>query len=735
MRSAYGSIVRGKIVSWDALRQQLPKSYTPTEVETVQRAYNLAERAHADQKRKSGEPYIIHPVAVAGILADLRLDHQAIAAALLHDVAEDTATDIPDLAEEFGPEVASLVDGVTKLSAIADLANLPADSRDPKIESLRKMFLAMVSDIRVVLIKLADRLHNMRTMSYMTPDDQRRISRETLEIYAPLASLLGIFQIKWELEDLAFRYLEPQIYADMRNKLAQRRQEREAYLQRVSDTLQTELAGHGVHGEISARPKHIYSIWRKIKKKGVDFDQIYDSQGVRIIVPEIADCYAALGVVHTLWRPIHGEFDDYIANPKDNQYQSLHTAVMGPEGQALEVQIRTPEMHRIAEIGVAAHWRYKSQTRKDDAYERKIAWLRSVIDWQTQEKNEGTDFLNTVKEDLFKDRVYVFTPKGEVIDLPAGSTPIDFAYLVHTEIGHRCRGARVNDRLVGLDYHLKNGEQVQIITAKRGGPSRDWLNPHLGYVKTARARNKIRQWFRQQDRDENITAGRELLDHELSHLGVDGVTYDDVGHLFGYEKQDDFLAAIGCGDITNVMIVTKVLEIGRVEEPPKKATEELGTEEAPQKPAKAVEGIAVQGVGNLLTVLSRCCNPMPPDDIVGFVTRGRGVSVHRRDCPNVLATKDTERLIEVDWGEAVPTASRVKIRVQAYDRAGLLADITSIIDEEKIYLEDASAVTARQDNLAIITATLEVRNAEQLSRVLSRIEWLPNVVSVKRQNG
>ena len=723
-------------MTWDRLRQQLPRSYSPQDVELVRRAYTLAESAHDGQKRVSGEPYIIHPLAVAGILADLRLDAQAVAASLLHDVAEDTTTNIPDLAEEFGPEVASLVDGVTKLVEISELANLPVDSRDPKIESLRKMFLAMYSDVRVVLIKLADRLHNMRTMSYMSPEKQRRISRETLDIYAPLASLLGIWQVKWELEDLAFRYLDPTTYAEIEKSLAQRRIEREKYVERVTEILRNELSKHGIQAEISGRPKHIYSIYRKMRKKGVTFDEIYDRHGVRLIVPEIADCYASLGVVHTLWRPIPGEFDDYIANPKENLYQSLHTAVMGPEGQPLEVQIRTPEMHRIAEIGIAAHWRYKTQTRHDDAYERKIAWLRSVIDWQTQEKSGGNDFLATVKEDLFKDRVYVFTPKGDVIDLPAGSTSIDFAYRVHTEIGHRCRGAKVKGKLVSLDYQLQNGDQVEIITAKRGGPSRDWLNPHLGFIKTARARTKIRQWFRQQNRDENITAGREQLERELNRLGVDNLTYEHIAQLFDVSTVDDFLASIGCGDISTIDVATRVLKLGRPEEPPKTlAQEQLGSQEAPQRPPVAVQGIAVQGVGNLLTVLSRCCNPMPPDDIVGFVTRGRGVSIHRRECPNVTALKNSERLIEVDWGNTNPGASRVKIRVQAFDRAGLLADITSIIDEEKINLEDASAVTARPDNLAVITATLEVRDAEQLSRVLSRIDRLPNVVSVKRQTG
>jgi len=725
-------------MTWENLLHQLPKGYLPQDIDLVRRAYELASAAHAEQKRDSGEPYIIHPVAVASILADLRLDAKTIAAALLHDVAEDTTVEIPDLAEEFGAEVASMVDGVTKLVAISEMARLPTDSRDPKVESLRKMLLAMVGDIRVVLIKLADRLHNMRTMSHIAPEKQRRISRETLDIYAPLASLLGIWQIKWELEDLAFRYLEPEIYTEMKLALAQRRAARENYVQRVVETLQAELEKNGIRGStITGRPKHIYSIWRKMMHKGVPFDQIYDRQGLRVIVPEISECYAALGVVHTLWRPIPGEFDDYIANPKENQYQSLHTAVIGPEGQPLEVQIRTPEMDRVAEVGIAAHWRYKSQTRHDEVYERKIAWLRSVIDWQSQERTDGDDFLATVKEDLFRDRVYVFTPKGEVIDLPAGSTPLDFAYRIHTEVGHRCRGAKINGKLVNLEYQLRSGDQVEILTAKRGGPSRDWMNPHLGYIQTSRARNKIRQWFRQQARDENIAAGREILERELNRLGVDNITYEEVAGLFGITSLDDFLASIGCSDISTVEIAERVLQLGKVEEAPKPLLEELGTQEAPQKPAPAGQGIQVQGVGNMLTVLSRCCNPMPPDDIIGFVTRGRGVSIHRRDCPNVLNLSQ-ERLLRVSWGSdasSAMAASRVKIRVQAYDRSGLLRDITEILNDEKINLLDASAVTARQDNLALITATLEVRDAEQVSRVLSRIDRLPNVVEVRRQKG
>ncbi len=721
-------------MSWETLRGHLPKSFTPQEAALVRRAYEYAEAAHVGQLRKSGEPYIVHPEAVAAILADLRLDAHTVAAALLHDVAEDTHYKVPLLAEEFGPEVASMVDGVTKLENISDMAAYPLDSRDPKVESFRKMLLAMVNDVRVVLIKLADRLHNMRTMGYMPPDKQQRISRETLDIYAPLASVLGIYQIKWELEDLAFRYLEPDIYVKMKKQLNEKREEREAYVASIIHSLRTELARHGIEAKISGRPKHIYSIWRKMKRKGVTFDQIYDQHGLRLVVADVADCYAALGVVHTLWRPIKGEFDDYIANPKENQYQSLHTAVFGPNGRPLEVQIRTPDMDRIADVGIAAHWRYKSQTRHDEAYERKIQWLRSVLDWQSQEQAGGSEFLATAKDELFKDRVYVFTPKGEVIDLPAGSTPIDFAYRVHTEIGHRCRGAKVRGKLVSLDTVLQSGDQVEIVTTKRGGPSRDWLNPHLGYVRTSRARSKIRQWFKQQNRDENIAAGREILDRELHRLSVENLTFQDVSGLFGYQTLDDFLIDLGTGDVTTADLAKRVLQLNKPEEVLREASAELPRAEQPQKAARQGDGISVQGAGSMLTVISRCCHPMPPDEIVGFVTRGRGVSVHRADCPNVIRL-DRDRIIRVDWGSSPPQLSRVKIRVTAFDRAGLLKDIIEVLDMENINMEDASAVTAHRDNLAVITATVEVRDAEQLGRVLYKINQVQNVRDVRRLKG
>ena len=720
----------------DSLISELPKSYLPQDIALVRRAYEVAAAAHDGQLRKSGEPYIEHPLQVARTLADLRLDSRTVAAALLHDVVEDAPTKAPNLVEEFGPEVASMVDGVTKLVSVSEMSNLPADSRDPKVESLRKMLLATVGDVRVVLIKLADRLHNMRTLDSMSTEKQRRISHETLEIYAPLASALGIYQIKWELEDLAFRYLEPETFDKIEKELNQSDTVRTIYVNNVTEILQAALVEHGIHGAVvKGRSKHIYSIFRKMRKKGLNTaEQIYDQIGFRILVPEVGDCYAALGVVHTLWRPIQGEFDDYIANPKDNEYRSLHTAVYGPEGRSLEVQIRTPEMDRIAEIGIAAHWRYKSQERHDVAFERKIQWLRSTIELASQESAQSGEFLSTVKDDLFKDRVYVFTPKGDPVDLPMGATPIDFAYQIHSEVGARCRGAKVNGKLVGLDYQLQTGQQVEITTAKRGGPSRDWLNPNLGYTKTARARSKIKQWFRQQDREQNIVAGREILQSELDRLGMDTLTHADVAALFGRAEIDDFLADLGCGELTTVDIAKKVLELGKVEEPLKEASAELKPLEGPQQPAVSVDGVAVQGIGNLLSYLARCCHAMPPDEIIGFVTHGRGVAIHRRDCPNV-SRLDPDRHILVSWGSKAPRISRAKIRIQAYDRAGLLNEITGIFKEENINLLDASAVTARKDNMALITATIEVRDVEQLSRVLARISRLPNVQEVRRQKG
>ncbi len=630
----------------------------------------------------------------------------------------------------FGEEVASLVDGVTKLSQIDRLSSEGRTSvEEQRAESLRKMFLAMVHDVRVVLIKLADRLHNMRTLGALPEDKRRRIAQETLDIFAPLANRLGFWQLKWELEDLSFRYLDPEMYHEIAQRIAERRGDRERQIAQVAAILKERLHEAGIEAEVDGRPKHIYSIYRKMQRKGLDFDQIYDVQGVRVIVDTVTDCYASLGVVHSLWTPIPGEFDDYIATPKDNMYQSLHTAVVGPDGKPLEVQIRTHEMHRTAEYGIAAHWRYKEGGKQRDlAFEKKIAWLRSLMEWR-QEVASASEFLDSMKTDVFQDRVYVFTPKGEIIDLPAGSTPIDFAYHIHSEIGDRCRGAKVNGRLVSLDYQLRTGDQVEIITAKRGGPSRDWLNPHLGYVKTSRAQQKIRQWFKKQDRAENIAQGRAIVERELKRLGLEDVNLEQLGRALQYDKVDDLFAAVGYGDVSIQNLTTKALEIER-----EVAAELPLPPTTPQRPPTvSTSEVTVTGVGNLLTTLAKCCNPLPGDDIVGYITRGRGVTIHRRDCPNLLARTDRERLIQVDWGVAKRQTYPVKIEVSAYDRGGLLRDIAAVVADEKASMSAVNARTDKRDNTAIFTATLEIEDIDQLSRILTRIYRLPNVLEVRRQ--
>jgi len=700
------------------------------ERELLRRAFDLANQSHANQQRASGEPYIQHCLAVAQMLAELRLDTAALAAALMHDTLEDTEVTYQQLETQFGSEIATLVDGVTKLGQIDHLSGMSDRNikEDTQAESLRKMFLAMVDDVRVVLIKLADRLHNMRTLSSLPEHKRKRIARETLEIFAPLANRLGIWQIKWELEDLALRHLEPGIYKEIATLIDERRPDRERYITKVVSQVREELKKANINAEVTGRPKHIYSIYRKMKRKGVDFDQIYDVRGVRVTVETTRDCYAALGVIHSLWRPVPGEFDDYIATPKDNMYRSLHTAVVGPEGKPLEVQIRSYEMHYTAELGIAAHWRYKEGHKQDLVFDNKIAWLRQLMEWR-QEVTDAHEFINSLKTDVFQDRVYTFTPKGDIMDLPAGSTPIDFAYHIHTEVGHRCRGAKANGRLVALDYQLRSGDQVEILTAKRGGPSRDWLNPHLGYVKTSRARSKIRQWFKRQNREENIIQGRETLERELKRLGLDETPYDQIAKKFSYDKVDDLMAAIGAGDINAHQIAGRALELAKPEE------EFLEIPSVPAMPATAATGIRVSGVGDLLTHLARCCNPLPGDDIVGYITRGRGVTIHRRDCPNVLRTNDQERLIEVAWGRELMETHPVNVRVQAYDRQGLLRDIAAIVADEAINLSAANIATRKKDNIATMMVTLEIADIDQLSRVLARIERLPNVVEARRQTG
>ncbi|MGB3906781.1 MAG: bifunctional (p)ppGpp synthetase/guanosine-3',5'-bis(diphosphate) 3'-pyrophosphohydrolase [Anaerolineae bacterium] len=710
----------------EGLLERAGDSIPAGEIPLIKRAYQTAAEAHDGQLRASGEPFIQHSLATAATLVDLRLDPATIAAGLLHDVPEDTAVTVGKIRKVFGDEIATLVDGVTKLRKISWTS-----LEEEKAESLRKIFLAMVDDIRVILIRMADRLHNMHTLAALPEDRRTEIARETLDIFAPLAHRLGMWQIKEELEDLALRYLEPDKYREVMELISERRTVGERYVEEVVGTVRRSLSEAGIKAEVTGRRKHIYSIYQKMQKEGRDFDHIYDVHGARIIVDDVNDCYAALGIVHSVWRPIAGEFDDYIAMPKDNMYQSLHTAVVGPQGRPLEVQIRTWDMHGMAEYGVAAHWRYKEQVERDTVLESKMAWLRQLMEWR-KELVDAQEFVDSLKTDLFPEEVYVFTPKGDVVELPRGATPIDFAYHVHTEIGQLCQGAKVNGKIVPLNYQLEDGDQVLILTAKRGGPSRDWLNPHLGYVRTSRAKQKIRQWFRRQRRAENIARGRTLLEKELKRLGVERESYEDIAKLFRFKKVDDFLVAIGHGDINVHQVSTRVLDVEKERE------EEL--EELPPVVAPPTEapGVKVTGVGDLLTHLGGCCNPLPGDEIIGYITRGRGVTIHRPDCANVLRVLrdgDRERLIEVDWGGDLGTVHPVVVEVTAYDRKGLLKDITAVLDTEDVNMTSAIINTRRKDQTATIVATLEITGMDQLSRVLARIESLTNVLEARRQTG
>ncbi len=705
---------------------------TPEQGGLIRRALARALPAHEGQRRASGEPYVRHSMAVAEILAGLHLDAETIAAAILHDVIEDTPLTLEELAREFGPTVARLVDGVTKMDVIHDVRGLREKGRRERdqAESLRKMLLAMAEDVRVVLVKLADRLHNMRTLQHLPVERRRRIARETLEIYAPLANRLGIWQLKWELEDLALRHLEPDTYREIARLLDESRSDRERYIARQVARIRTALAEAGVRAEVSGRPKHIYSIWRKMQRKRVEFHQIFDVRAIRVLVREVVDCYAALGVVHGLWHHIPREFDDYIANPKENQYRSLHTAVVGSEGKVLEVQIRTFEMHRQAELGVAAHWSYKEGVDSDKAMARRIAWLRQLFEWK-EENPEAGDFIDRFKSEIFEDRVYVLTPKGRVISLPIGATPLDFAYHIHTDVGHRCRGAKVNGRIVPLTYELRSGEQVEVLTTRQGGPSRDWLNPHLGHLKTSRARAKVRHWFKQQDRGKNIAAGRALVDRELHRVGFSGVGLDRIARYFRYPGVEDFLSAVGAGDLNASQIAGAAHAlVAPAPVPPPPAP--------PERPGPAAVPcgeVVIEGVGDLLTHMARCCRPVPGDDVIGFITRGRGVSVHRRDCSNILRMpeENRERLIEVSWGSSGDARYPVEVVLDAYDRPGLLRDITTILAGEGINVVAANTLTDRAERRARMDLTLEITGIGQLSRALNRIGRLRNVLEVHRR--
>ena len=700
------------------------RQYLPLEkIAIVEDAYNFASKAHEGQVRKSGEPYLEHPLQTALILAELQLDASSLAAALLHDVPENCGIPISEIEAKFGAEIAKLVDGTTKLGRLPRQASKEVAASASQVENLRKMLVAMAEDLRVVFIKLADRLHNMRTLDALSPEKRRSIAQETLEIYAPLAHRLGIWELKWQLEDLSFRYLEPRKYRQIANLVAARRGQRESFITQVIEILKAEFDKVGLKAEISGRPKHIYSIHQKMGKYaalGKQFDDIHDLLALRVLVGTVPDCYSAVGIIHSLWRPLVDEFDDFIANPKPNGYQSLHTAVMCLGTIPLEVQIRTRDMHYVDEYGVAAHWRYKEGKEKDGNFEQRIAWLRQLVDWH-REFSGAEEFLESVKTDIFIDQVFVYTPKGEIKDLPKGSTPLDFAYRVHTELGHRCIGAKVNGRLVPLNYKLNNGDVVEIMAAKGAkGPSRDWLSPHLGYVNTSHAREKIRQWFKKQERAENIERGREILDKELRRLGIKLGEREELAKQFKYDSLDDFLAAIGYGGISAHHIA---LKLATQQEQPRVVTEAI----PPKQPVSAVQ---VLGVGDLLTHLAQCCHPVFGDKITGYVTRSRGVSVHRQDCYNVTHVAEKERLISVEWGQtdAVYPAT---IQVEAWDRVGLVRDITTIVAEEKVNI--ASVNFANHDDYTTSTLlALEMKSLAQLLRLMNKIEGVRGVIGVTR---
>lgn len=738
------------MITFRDLENLLPDTYGVIECELIKKAYQFAENAHTSQNRASGEPYITHCLSVAMILADLKVPPVVIAAALLHDTVEDTSITLEELSNHFGDEIASLVDGVTKLTNLPRVSKVekrPGDQSEESIdhfdedefilinekmqrsrrkdlatETLRKTLMAMGDDVRVVLIKLADRLHNMRTLNFIPEEKRKRIAQETLEIFAPLANRLGIWQIKWELEDLGFRYTHPEEYKNIAQKLADRRINRESEVAHIIQELNQYLTEGGIKAEITGRTKHIYSIYQKMMQKDKSFEMVRDLRGVRLIVQDIPSCYAALGIIHTHWRPMPNEFDDYIAAPKDNFYQSLHTAVIYTDGKPLEVQIRTQEMHQNAEFGIAAHWLYKEKSGTDDFYQQRINWLRKLMEWR-QDVEDAQEFVDGIKSDVFEDRVYVFTPRGDIIDLPMGSTPIDFAYTVHTEVGNRCRGAKVNGKLVSLDYKLKTGDQVEILTAKRGGPSRDWLNTHLGLVNTQRARSKIRQWFKKQDREQNLSHGREMLDRELRRLGIIGLDIDGLSKEFGYKNSEELYVAIGCGDLPIGRIANQIQETDEKEDIIPTISK------SPEIERKDTSSVNVLGLKGILTNIAKCCNPAPGDEIIGYITRGRGATIHRQDCPNILRIKDKERIVKVNWGEPKRTFP-VTVQIKAYDRQGLMGDISTILGNEGVNMRDINVNF--NNNLATINIMLDIGDISQLSRLLTLTESLPNVMEAYR---
>ena len=708
------------------------------EIQRIRLAANFAIDAHSGQKRSSGEDYVNHTFAVAAIVHELGLDTDVVIAALLHDSVEDTHVTLEQLRAEFGSDVSRLVDGVTKMEVIQEFADHKGgkSSQDAKAENLRKMMLAMVDDVRVVLIKLCDRLHNMRTLGAVNPQKQKRVAAETLEIFSPLANRLGVWQVKWELEDLAFRYIEPEIYKSVAKKIDERRVDRELFISGFIGDLQSLLDEQGVNAQLSGRAKHIYSIWQKMQKKGLEFDQLFDVRAVRVLVESVQDCYAALGLIHTNWKYISGEFDDYIATPKENNYRSIHTAVIGPGGKLVEIQIRTHEMHEYNELGIAAHWRYKEGGRDtDQAVNNKILWLRQLLEWK-DEVADASEFVDRVKDEVFEDRVYVFSPKGKVVDLAVGGTPLDFAYAIHTEVGHRCRGAKVNGKMVPLTYQLNTGDRVSIITAKSGGPSLDWLDPHKGYVRSRRARSGIQHWFRHENRDETIAHGRTILERELDRMNLQDVSFDQLARKLGIEDTQELFFKLVDGSLKPGRAAAMAQRLLRphIMDEDEQLEISFRANKAANDDRKPMD-LSIHGVSDLMTSLAKCCQPVPGDKVLGFVTRGSGITIHRISCPNILYQQNNsaERVVEVTWGVDKEHTYPMSILIHAFDRKGLLKDVSTVFADEKINVLDLNTRTEAKDMSVIMEVGVEVQNLEVMSNLLAKLDQLPNVLSVQRK--